>query len=161
MTTQRDRRLLDRVRIGASREADVTPMGYDRDGANTAIVPGDAQGPYFVRRPNEYQTYVTGDAFESAVLVKERPGRVVSVRVLRDAPGNADRWVIFFDRASVPVLGAEPDWRVLLPGKILQVTEEPPDSLWFDNGIVVALSTTPLTYTPPGGDEAIFQVQFE
>lgn len=104
----------------------------------------------------------SGVALLTNQIIKTSPGRMYSSRMLVGAGIGTNRWLHFLNKTTAAVNGDEPIWRAALPSQALEVADEPiPGGLFFDTGIVVAISTTFLTTTLPGAAEAIFHIGFK
>jgi len=105
---------------------------------------------------------VTITALVSNVVVKASAGRIFAVRMLLSASAGADRWLFILNDNAAPGAGDDPIWRAVLPNGSLEVSEELPiGGLYCSTGIVVAISTTHLTYTAPGAAEATFSTLYK
>lgn len=144
------------------------------DGATGAVSVADGEpqlflvdevGRLFVRTTGAAggaQLY-TSAALEASAVVKASPGTVSDVRMLVTTGIAAARWLMLFDRITVPVLGTAPVWRALLPNPgaaVAEVSDSFAESLEFATGIAIGISTTEVTYTAAGA-EALFSVGYQ
>jgi hypothetical protein len=136
-----------------------------RDGESQRLLTDDF-GRLWVRLTAN--TGTTATIARSAVLaknlvVKVTPGFLTDVRMLVTTGIAAPRWLMIFDAAAAPANGATPVWRDVMPnpgGAQAEVSDSFIQALSFSVGIVVAISTTEVTYTAPTNDEALFSAGY-
>lgn len=102
----------------------------------------------------------TGAAAERSHVVKNSPGTLWMFRALGTS-GAPDLWVMVLDQVAAPAGGEVPVWRAFLPAGGEIGDDFFPGGRSFANGIVIAVSSTPGTWTDPGSDYAFFHVGFE
>jgi len=156
--------------LRARSSAGPAPIGFEDQSGHPVALHGTEDAPFVHIHGVDLRsdargalTLYSSAALEDQAVIKDSAGRMYASRILLAAAGLADRWLLYFDTetpATPLINGAVPIWRVALPTGALESADELPNGMVFSNSIVVAISTTPLTLTLPGGGEAMFQIGF-
>lgn len=151
----------------------ITRASSDGAAGSVAVQDGEPQrlltdnfGALWVRLTANTGTtalHIDSTALSKNLVVKATPGFLTDVRMLVTTGIAAPRWLMIFDAVAAPANGATPVWRDVMPnpgGAAAEVSDSFIQALTFSTGIVVAISTTEVTYTAPANSEALFSAGY-
>jgi hypothetical protein len=122
----------------------------DEDGAHAGI----AGNPFIVSvesGPVRWK-YDTAGAAEAGAQLRTGAGDIRELRALLDPSVVAVRYLMLFDLAAPPTLGAVPDWRGLIPAAGEMSESFPGGEFAFTLGCYAMISTTLPTLTVSAAD---------
>jgi hypothetical protein len=161
MLADETRQRLRRLRKDARSDPNRVPIAYEAEAGQTVEWPGDIEAPYVKIVPaDEYTRLHSGATLTGAFVAKEGRGRLKRVDCY-NADGALQFYLQVFDARAL-VLGAVPLWvpLVVLPDTTVALVFSESSTLAFSSGLVVALSTTPATFTAAGAI-GVFSVQIQ
>jgi hypothetical protein len=124
---------------------------------DTAVHAGIQTNPLRILPPTLSRSNST--ALENSRVVKVTAGVLYEVAVVLDPTVVSDRYVHVLNQTIAPAGGETPVYRELVEaGKSLRILI--PTGLVCSSGIVVGVSTTILTHTIPGGNEAVINAGY-
>jgi len=113
--------------------------------------------PYPFGWPEELPRNAVTPALARSIVAFTGRGRLIGGTCTNTK--NATQFLLFFDAATVPATGAVPLIAKSMASSDAQGFSFPVAGRWFDQGCVIANSSTQTTFTP-GSADCFFDVQY-